>query len=172
MAIGVDRGGEAALTLRGERRARCGARGGCPRRGPGCSRCGPASGQTWLPPPVSCSAARRVLLPAAASVVWLCCGDWRLASWRSVARDARTEQKTRDFIQGKRASGVAPCLWTRSRRGEEGPRPPRTSVRVPPRPRASGRGWMRGSRESADLVKNSLRCPTCWRKRRQAWRGV
>lgn len=75
-------GGGAALTWTGGRRARCGARGGCPRRGRGCSGCGPASAQTWLPcrpPVVSGSFARRVCCcPRPRGWVWWC--RWRLAN--------------------------------------------------------------------------------------------
>lgn len=65
----ISRGFGGLLTWRGGRRARCGARGGCPRRGRGCSGCGPASGPTWPAGSSPCSRAA-LLLPGGDG------GDW------------------------------------------------------------------------------------------------
>lgn len=97
-SVGAACGG--ALTWTGGRRARCGARGGCPRRGRGCSGCGPASAQTWLPcrPPVVSGSFVRGREGGCGGAG----GDWRIAKWR-LARDARTQRKAApDFIQGTR----------------------------------------------------------------------
>lgn len=139
VAIGVDRGGEAALTWRGGRRARCGARGGCPRRGRGCSGCGPASGQTWPPPPVGRSFAARA--PARGRPrVWCGGGDWRVGeAWREMR-----ENRAEDTRLHTRPAAWSPTAWRPvcGRVAGEGPdhRERVCSVRLCVCPRASGRG--------------------------------